>query len=34
MFDKNENKLKQIATTLNYLGETEWQFNTKIVDMN
>ena len=33
MFDKNENKLKQIATTLNYLGETEWQFNTKIVDV-
>lgn len=33
MFDKNENKLKQIATTLNYLGETEWQFNTKIVDI-
>lgn len=33
MFDKNENKLKQIATTLNYLGETEWQFNTKIIDV-
>ena len=33
MFDKNENKLKQISTTLNYLGETEWQFNTKIVDV-
>lgn len=33
MFAKNENKLKQIATTLNYLGETEWQFNTKIVDV-
>lgn len=33
LFDKNENRLKQIAKPLNYLGETEWQFNTKIIDV-
>lgn len=33
LLSKDENRFKKISTILNYLGETEWQFNTKIIDV-